>query len=702
MEPFLLYLLKSGSVLALFLISYQLFLKKETFFVSNRVFLAIGLVASFAVPFITFTKTIFVEPKPFAESGFHPSEIVFVTTEATQPFNWSGLLAFIYAIGIVAFSFRLLLQLRSLQKIKKNADVIKQDNLTHIKTEKEISPFSFFKYIFYNPQLFKKSDLNIILNHEKVHATQLHSLDILLSEIVLILQWFNPVIWLYRKSIKENLEYLADAYTCVDQEGKKHYQYLLLQKVVGANNVTIANPFFNSLIKKRIVMLNQNQSKKVNFLKLFIVLPFVIAFLLAFNVREEVKFPESVDLPPTNKTELVDFQSPLNQKDIKRISARFGLGQNKLDKDKFHNGIDLVAETGTKVLASNSGIVKVSSETPSNGNYIIIEHKAGYSTKYMHLKDRNVKSGEQVEMGAIIGHVGNTGKSTGPHLHFEILKSGKAINPASMIPFRTGNKQVKISADTEKKIEIRIDKDTSNEELKKIKKDLSEKGFDFSYTAVHNENNEIISLSIDVKSEKSKNQQMSGASTFYNDGDPINPVTLIMDNENTMIFMGDKNAEVIHEDEDHSVWVHNGSTKIKTVNISEENGKKTIRVNGKKVSEEEYDQLNEGDSDGHLIKIKKSKKGENNSVMIIKSSDDNEEDGIEWIEDDGNSFFFLHGEDDSDPIFYIDGKQATKEEFKALSKDEIEKIEVSKGKSALKKYGKKAKDGVVEITTKKN
>ncbi|TMM53129.1 hypothetical protein FEE95_18840 [Maribacter algarum] len=703
MEPFLLYLLKSGAVLALFLISYQLFLRKETFFVSNRIFLVFGLVASFVLPFITFTRTIFIEPKPFAESNFSPSEIVFTTTEVTQPFNWFGLLAFIYAIGIVAFGFRLLVQLRALQKIKKNANVTKQDNLTHIKTEKEISPFSFFKYIFYNPQLFKKSDLNIILNHEKVHATQLHSLDILLSEIVLILQWFNPVIWLYRKSIKENLEYLADAYTCIDQKGKKHYQYLLLQKVVGANKVTIANPFFNSLIKKRIVMLNQNQSKKGNFLKLFIVLPCLMGFLLAFNVREEVKFYEPTSLTSGYKTETVEFQSPLNQKDIKQISARFGLGQHKLEKDKFHNGIDLVASTGTKVLASNSGTVKVSSKTPSSGNYIVIEHESGYSTKYMHLKNRNVKSGEKVEMGAIIGHVGNTGKSTGPHLHFEILNSGKAINPESKIPFRTVGNLVKTRADTEKKIEIRIDKDTSDEELKKIKQDLAEKGFDFSYTAVHNENNEIISLSIDVKSKGSKKQQMSGSSTFYNDEEPINPVTLVMDDENTMIFMGDKNAEVIHEDEDHSVWVHNGSTKIKTVNISEENGKKTIRVNGKKVSEEEYNKLKEDEeSDGHHIKIKKSENGEDNRIIIIKSTDDNEDDDIEWIEEGGNSFFFLHEDGDGDPIYYIDGKQTTKKEFKALSKDKIEKIEVSKGESAKEKYGKKAKNGVVEITTKNN
>jgi len=140
MEAFLLYLLKSGSILALFLVSYQLFLKKETFFISNRVFLIIGLVSSFIVPFITYTRTIVIERQPFIENTFYATENSITMTEVVQPFNWIGFLTLIYIVGVLFFSFRLFMQLLTLQRIKNKSDIIKQDSLTHVKTEKHISP----------------------------------------------------------------------------------------------------------------------------------------------------------------------------------------------------------------------------------------------------------------------------------------------------------------------------------------------------------------------------------------------------------------------------------------------------------------------------------------------------------------------------------------------------------------------------------
>lgn len=712
MEAFLLYLLKSSAILALFLVSYQLFLKKETFFINNRIFLVIGLISSFLVPFITFTRTVIIETRPLTESNLYLSENAFTVTEISQPFSWVPLLASIYVIGILFFGFRLFIQLWALQKIKNNADVIKKDNLTHVKTEKQISPFSFFKYIFYNPLLFKRSDLKIILKHEEVHATQLHSLDILLSEIVLILQWFNPIIWFYRKSIKENLEFLADAYTCVNKEGKKHYQYLLLQKVIGTNKVTIANPFFNSLIKKRIVMLNQNQSKKVNVLKLFIVLPFVMAFLMAFNIREEVKFSESINSISESKTEIVDFQSPISQKDIKRISAGFGLDQTKYEKDKFHNGIDLVARTGTKVMASNAGTVKVSSQTPSNGNYIIIEHESGYSTKYMHLRDRSIKDGEQIEIGATIGHVGNTGKSTGPHLHFEILKSDKPINPESLVAFKKNSttigkinsKYIKKQTVLEAKVELIIDKSTSNEALLKMKNDLVEQEIDFSYTVVRNEKKEIIDISIHITG-KSKNGGTFNSTYDSSDNEKvISPLVVLIDPEHNLVSIGSKadyksNMIKIHTDNDQ-IWVDSDKEKHKEIRIKKVNGKKVITINGEEVNEEDLEDMNiHMEEDSHLFISKKHKNNENN---VFIHSDSEEDHDIQVISKKGNGFFFIDTDGDKEPLFIVDGKESNSKKVKRLKPDDIENIDISKGEKVIKKYGKKAKDGVVVITTKKN
>lgn len=555
MEALVPYLLKSSGILFLFYGCYQIFLRKETLFSCNRWFLLFGLLASMLLPFVYFTKSVVVNLAT-ASSGNALVNDMTIPLEPT--ISWTGIVLIIYALGTLFFIFKLLYEIYSVRKFIHEGKKTSIANLTYVESSKQVQPFSFFSYVIYNPLKHTANDLELILAHEHVHAHQKHSLDILFMEVIIILQWFNPFAWLYKKVLKQNLEFLADTQNAALGTSKKQYQYVLLKNAIPKKHLSIINPFFNSLIKKRIVMINKSKSKRRNILKTALVLPALGIFLMSFNTKEVYVLNQGVDQTYTFEEE------------------------------------------------------------------------------------------------------------------------------------------------ADKKIEIRIDKDTSDEELEKIKKNLAKKGFDFSYTVVHNEENEIISLSIDVKSMESKNQKMSGSSTFYNDGEPIDPVTLVMDDENTMFFMGDSDVEMMHEDDDHSVWIHNSDKKIKTVNISEENGKKIIRVNGKKISEEEYDELKEGDDfDSHHIKIEKSKKGENNSVMIIKNTEHDDED-IEWFGDDKNSFFFFQGEGDEDPTFYIDGKEATKEEFKALSKDEIEKVEVSKGKGATEKYGKKAKNGVVEITTKKN
>ena len=130
-------------------------------------------------------------------------------------------------------------------------------------------------------------DLEFILAHEQVHANQKHSLDILFIEIILLLQWFNPIAWGYKYALKQNLEFLADAKNTALKANKKHYQYILLKQVIGKHNLSIVNPFFNSLIKKRIVMINQMPSQRRNVLKTLTIIPLFVFFLYSFNVKTE-------------------------------------------------------------------------------------------------------------------------------------------------------------------------------------------------------------------------------------------------------------------------------------------------------------------------------------------------------------------------------------------------------------------------------
>lgn len=535
MESILIHLLKSSIVLILFLGTYQLFLKRETFFATNRFFLLFGVLVATMFPFITLTKTVYVNPTPIVNTAF-----IAITETASEAivvpspiFNWINLLIAIYTIGVICFGIRLVLQLYTIKSIKKEAEITVEKEFYHVKTSKNISPFSFFKNIFYNPFQFSTSELNTIIKHEKVHARQLHSFDVLFIEIVLILLWFNPAIWWYKRIVKQNLEFIADAKTSSLVTSKKAYQYLMLKQATGNYSISIATPFFNSIIKKRIVMLNQNQSKRVNILKLLLVLPLLGVFLVGFNTKEVVKFSEKSTPAYADKPA---FISPLKYEDIKKVSFGFGKTNTK-SGIKFHNGIDLVGVRGTNVMASANGVVKISAKEDANGNYIFIEHADGYATKYMHLKDRNVSVGDNVTAGDIIGHVGNTGKSTGPHLHFEILKDNKVLNPASFIPFKETT-----AFQQNENIKLVVQKNTSENELKNIKNDMSKRDIDFSYTTVRNAKGEIIDIQINVKG-KDANQAPFELSYDADSEKPIEAILVMYKEDDSTFFIGRKSQK---------------------------------------------------------------------------------------------------------------------------------------------------------------
>lgn len=123
--------------------------------------------------------------------------------------------------------------------------------------------------------------------------------------------------------------------------------------------------------------------------------------------------------------------NPLNPKKLKRISSKFGRRFHPIDKkDKLHLGIDISAKKGTPVHVSAKGVViETVRSSKGYGNEVVVEHAYGFITRYAHLHSFIVKKGDILDKGKIVGFVGNTGKSTGYHLHYEIIKNGKPIDP---------------------------------------------------------------------------------------------------------------------------------------------------------------------------------------------------------------------------------------------------------------------------------
>ncbi|MCF7561474.1 hypothetical protein L3X39_12575 [Sabulilitoribacter multivorans] len=277
------YLLKVSAVIAIFYFSYKLFLQRDTFFEQNRWFLLVGLIASFLVPFFVINE--YIEYKPITINHYNFEDATHVET-AKNSFNVFDYLPIIYILGVTFFTARFLIQISSLFLLIFNNKGYKNGAYTFIETKANVSPFSFFNWIVYNPNQFSESELQQIITHEKIHVQQYHSIDILLTQLACILLWFNPFIWFYNKDLKQNLEFLADHAAINFSNCKKAYQYTLLKTSLPNHQLALSNNFYNSLIKKRIVMLHKTKSKKINQIKFALVIPLLVIFLMSFNTKK--------------------------------------------------------------------------------------------------------------------------------------------------------------------------------------------------------------------------------------------------------------------------------------------------------------------------------------------------------------------------------------------------------------------------------
>jgi len=332
------YLLKASAVVTLFYICYKLFLQRETFFESNRWFLLIGLVIAFTMPFIVIPIYVAPEPTQLQNIVVAGQLIPSTTVPSIEPFNMFQLILDIYSIGLLFFLARFILQFASLGFLLLNNDRKKNGRFTFIKTSSNASPFSFFKWIVYNPNQFSETELKQIITHEKIHAGQYHSIDIIVTQLASIIFWFNPFIWLYKKELQQNLEFIADQNTQEQFNCKKSYQHLLLKTSVPNYEMALTNNFYNSLIKKRIIMLHTNRSQSKNQWKYALVIPVLALFLMSFNTKEIIKYEELANTINSSNEALEnpgDIEMVMITKDF--TDADF----NKLKKEFADKGITL-------------------------------------------------------------------------------------------------------------------------------------------------------------------------------------------------------------------------------------------------------------------------------------------------------------------------------------------------------------------------
>ena len=287
MGIFLIHILKSSICLALLYLCYRLLLGKETFHRFNRIALLSLPVLSCVIPFIEITMPGASDmPLPFISleetmlmTDIHPEDVLI---ETPKHFPWNALILSVYAGGFLFLLVRhgwsicrMVCLLRTGRKEKIDKDI------TLYIHRKKVAPFSWMNRIAISEEDLEKNG-KAILAHERAHIRNRHSWDLLLAQVCVFLQWFNPAAWLWMYDLKTVHEYEADEWVIRHDMDARSYQLSMIESVVGTRLFTMANSFNQSLLNKRITMMNKGRSHRWARLKYLFVLPVVGISIVAF------------------------------------------------------------------------------------------------------------------------------------------------------------------------------------------------------------------------------------------------------------------------------------------------------------------------------------------------------------------------------------------------------------------------------------
>jgi len=312
-------LIESMLIASFFYIVYVGFFYKEASFKQNRFFLLFGVLLALLIPFVDITVPEnsqvqgFIELKTIEVSGNGIQQTGYVSS-----FLWLRILYVLYFIGVIIFLLRFVHQLYKIFRFRRNAEIYVSGNLKLIYTGKRHSVFSFLNSIFIDVESQCSSNLNIIISHERVHVVQKHSVDLLLFELLAIVQWFNPLVWLYRKTIKQNHEFLADKGSLESGFSVKKYQEVLLQNY-SILSFGLANSFNHSLTFKRLIMMKKNNSNKKSFVKLLLLIPVLIISLYVIGCSPEDKVVKEIsesDEIIKDESDLVAYDTELQELEV--------------------------------------------------------------------------------------------------------------------------------------------------------------------------------------------------------------------------------------------------------------------------------------------------------------------------------------------------------------------------------------------------
>jgi len=351
------YLFQMACWLAGFWLVYTVFLKKETFFELNRWFLLTGLVASLLLPLFPVRYNVVVPTTDFSSLKMLGATTIKIDESVPLLNYW----VIAYALGVSWFLIRFAWQSAKLYRLRRHSERIVLGVTAVFKLEKDTAPFSFFSSIYVSKKMCGETELKTVVAHEKVHIDERHWADLLLLEVARALQWFNPLLIIYRKAVMQNHEYLADSGTLRNGVSAKTYKAVLANQMLGVPVLQVANGFTLFNPTKRILMMNKDKTTPAKRLKLLWALPVIALLLVSFA-----------------KPSYVSSENPNT---VARADEKTMTVKGKVTDEK---GNPL---PGTSIVVKNSTIGSISD---AQGNYILAGIKpddeivfsfVGYGTK---------------------------------------------------------------------------------------------------------------------------------------------------------------------------------------------------------------------------------------------------------------------------------------------------------------------------------
>lgn len=291
MTPEFAYLLKVNVAFVLFYAFYRLFFYKDTFFKLRRAILLAFFGLALFYPLLNIQDWV-RQQEPIADVIYMYSAMLPEATakaDAAASVDWYGWLlgslGFIYW-GIVAFLCgRFLVQLSSILWLAHTSERVVIHETPVYALRKAAGPFSFFRMVFLHPESHSDKETDEILTHECTHVSQWHSIDVILSEMMCMACWFNPFVWLLKREVRHNLEYLADNTVIQSSYDSKSYQYHLLGLAHHQSVTTLYNSFNVLHLKNRIMMMNKKRSPGIVRTKYLIFIPLVGILMLLSNIE---------------------------------------------------------------------------------------------------------------------------------------------------------------------------------------------------------------------------------------------------------------------------------------------------------------------------------------------------------------------------------------------------------------------------------